>query len=193
MAVTTANPKTEVENGSMWWLMLLNGIFLTIIGWWLLSQPVTTTIVLVQFLGLYWVIAGIIDIVEAIFDKQAESRGWKAFGGVFGIIAGMIVLNNMLFAAILTPTILLYFVAFAFIINGIIRIFLGKMTDTNVRKRSWGSFFVGLFYTIFGFVLLGMPRFAGIATVVYTAGLLGIFGGVMMMVTSFQIKGASKK
>lgn len=190
---SSQNDELLKEAASYWWLLLLQGIAAVLIGWLLLSRPGSTTLVLVQFLGLYWLVAGVVDIVVAIADKDEEHRGLKLLGGLIGIIAGLVVLNNPIFTGILTPTILLWFIAFAFLINGIIKIFLGnKDAETGAQERSWGSFFAGLFYVIFGILLLGMPMMASAATVVFAAGILGIVGGIGMVIFSFRLKGATK-
>lgn len=180
------------EAARYWWLMLLQGIAAVLIGWWLLTRPVGTTLVLVQFLGLYWLVAGIVDIIRAIVDKQEDHRAWTLFGGIVGVIAGLFVLNNPIFAGILTPQIFLWMIAFAFIINGVVKIFLGnKEAETMGYERSWGSFFAGMFYAIFGLVLLAMPVAASLATTVLTAGILGVVGGIGMIILSFRLRSAT--
>jgi uncharacterized membrane protein HdeD (DUF308 family) len=179
------------DAASYWWLLLLQGIAAILIGWWLLTRPIGTTLVLVQFLGLYWLVAGVVDVIRSIVEKDSGHRVWQLFGGLIGIMAGMFVLNNPIFAGVLTPAVFLWIMAFAFIINGVVQIFLGNQeADSGERDRSWGSFFVGLFYALFGLLLLAMPLLASIATVVLSAGILGIVGGIGMMVFSFKLRKA---
>jgi uncharacterized membrane protein HdeD (DUF308 family) len=189
MAQTNAQATTEKSVAQYWWLWLLEGFAIILIGWWLLAKPSVTTLALVQILGLYWFIAGIVDIVMALVDRDEEHRGLKLFGGIIGIIAGWWVMNNALFAGVLTPTIFLWIMAFSFIINGIIKVFVGNAQLTGGYKRSWGAFFMGLFYGLMGLMLLAMPLIAGLATLVLTAGLLALIGGIVTVVMAFQIKG----
>ena len=188
------NAELLEDAAAHWWLLLLQGVLAILIGWLLLSRPVGTTLVLVQFLGLYWLIAGIVDIVVAIVDKAEEHRWLKLFGGLIGVIAGLIVLNNAVLAGVLTPTIMLWMIAFAFIIGGIIRIFLGNKTAEAIGYEwSWGQFFLGIFYVLFGIVLLGLPLIGKFATMVSTAGLLGVVGGIVIIILSFRLRGAYKQ
>ncbi len=63
-----------------------------IIGIMLLTKyRQTTAIVLVQILGLYWLMRGIFDIVSIFVDHTAW--GWKLFMGIIGIIAGIVILR----------------------------------------------------------------------------------------------------
>lgn len=188
MAVNETATTTKAA-AQYWWLWLLEGLAIILIGWWLLTQPVTTTLLLVQVLGLYWFIAGLVDIVIALVDRDEQHRGLKLFGGLIGVFAGWWVLNNALFAGLITPTMFLWIIAFSFIINGVIKIFLGNAQASGERQRSWGSFFGGVFYGLMGLALLAMPLFAGLATLVFSVGLLALIGGIGMIIMSFQVKG----
>jgi uncharacterized membrane protein HdeD (DUF308 family) len=192
MPATTQVQTTEANKeaaATVWWLFLLEGILAVLLGWMILARPATTIFALIQVMGLYWLIAGIVHIITAIFDKNADSRGWKLFGGVIGLLSGLIVLNNALLAGIVLPVFMVYLISFSFIINGIISIFLGNnKKDKNAYERSWGSFFMGLFYIVFGLFFLGMPMITSVATLALTAGMLAIAGGIGLIVASFQIK-----
>ncbi len=183
------NDRSLPTEASYWWVYILQGIAGIIIGFMLLSKPIGTTLVLVQFLGLYWLLVGFIDVIVAIVDRKVEEHsGLKFVGGLIGILAGIFILNNALYAGIITPVILLYFVAFIFILNGLIRLFLGSKKEGGMYKWSWGSFFVGLFYVIFGLLLLAMPLGLSVASLVLATGYLLIIGGILEIVLSFKVK-----
>lgn len=179
-----------------WWVMLLEGLVAILVGWALLKNPLATTISLVVVLGLYWLIAGIVNLVASLFEIGHEGSRWglKLLGGLIGIIAGLIVLNNPVLTGIFTPVFLMYFVAFAFIINGIIHMTIGNQIRSEGHYDwSWGSFFLGLFYLIFGFVLLAAPTIVSTASLILVAGILAIIGGIGMIILSFQIRSLAKK
>jgi uncharacterized membrane protein HdeD (DUF308 family) len=182
---------TLEESRSVWWMFMVEGILAILFGWLLLARPAATIFVLVQVMALYWLIVGIIDIIMAIFDKNADSRGWKLLGGIIGLVAGLIILNNALLSGIIFPIALVYLISFAFLANGIIKILIGNIKkDKHAYERSWGSFFVGVFYIAFGLFFLGMPMIASVATIALTGGMLAIAGGIAMIIASFQIKKA---
>ena len=60
-----------------WWLILIEGILAIIIGILLFTSPVQTMAAIVVFLGLYWLIKGIFDIISMFVDHTAW--GWKLF------------------------------------------------------------------------------------------------------------------
>ena len=101
-----------------WWLLLMEGILAIIVGFLLISSTEKTVIVLVQFIGLYWLIRGIFDIVSIFIDHTAW--GWKLFIGIIGIIAGMVILQNTLWSAVMVPAITVWLLGFYGIIAGIV-------------------------------------------------------------------------
>jgi uncharacterized membrane protein HdeD (DUF308 family) len=193
---TDTTQQNVVESANLWWLMLLQGIAAVIIGWFLLVNPAATTLSLVVFLGLYWLIAGVMDVIFSFFYIGQKGANWglKFLGGLIGIIAGLFVLNNPIMAGILTPVMLMYIVAFTFVFNGIIKMVVGKTEkESGEHEWSWGSFFVGTFYLIFGIILITGPVLVSTVTLILAVALLAIVGGIGEIVLSFKVKGASKE
>lgn len=193
---TDTTQQNVAESANLWWLLLLQGIAAVIIGWLLLVNPVATTLSLVVFLGLYWLIAGVMDVIFSFFDigHKGSKWGWKFLGGLIGIIAGLFVLNNPIMAGILTPVMLMYIVAFTFVFNGIVKMVVGKQErEDGHYDWSWGSFFLGMFYLIFGIVLITGPVLVSTVSLILAVALLAIIGGIGAIIMSFKVKGASKE
>lgn len=194
MPKTTSEETTTVSQ--YWWLFLVQGIASIIIGWYLLSNPAITVFYLVLFLGLYWLTIGIVDVIFSILDavKGGKSWGWKLVGGIIGVLAGLFILNQPLFAAIITPVMFMYIIAFTFIINGIVTMAVGsKGSEDGKKEWSWANFFLGLFYFFFGFILLTSPTLVSVASLVFAAGIMGLAGGVMFIILGFRVKSANKE
>lgn len=188
---------TEKEKQQMtpsWWMYLVLGIVAIFIGWFLLVSPVKTVPTLIVLLGLYWLVSGIVEVFVALFNvtKDGSQWGWTLFGGILGIVAGLIVLNNPLFVSVITPLMFMYLLAFVFIINGVIRMVAGKKREEPVNNDkylwSWGGFFLGLVYLLFGIVLLASPTLLSVASVLFAAALLMIVSGVSLVIFSFSVK-----
>ena len=88
MATTTTAPAPV----GRWWILLLEGIALIIIGILLFTDTEQTVFTLIIFLGIWWFIGGLIDLITLFFNR--EQWGWKLFSGILGIIAGLIIIRH---------------------------------------------------------------------------------------------------
>lgn len=175
-------------NPSFLWGGLISGLLLIFIGWQLLANPASTAYWIMVAFGLFWLINGVVDIVGAIFSHEDQNRGWRVAGGVLGVIAGLIVLNNSVVSTVFTVAFLTYFLVFSFIFNGIMRMFIGSTTPDGKRKWSWGDLIIGLIFVLLGLWLLGGSTLVLAASFVWAMGLLAIFGGIVAVVSAFAFR-----
>jgi uncharacterized membrane protein HdeD (DUF308 family) len=73
-------------------MLALLGVLSIIIGLWAVRHAVLTLIALIVFLGIFWVINGLIEIFAALSHRDMPDRGWSVLMGVLSAIAGLIVL-----------------------------------------------------------------------------------------------------
>lgn len=170
---------TAEERMFPWWVVLIEGIAAVIIGILLLTNPGATTVVLVQALGLYWFIVGIIDIVRIFIDSS--NWGWKLFSGIIGILAGLLILNNPLWATLLVPTTLVWVFGFFGIIIGIIGLIQA------FQGAGWGAGILGILSVLFGLLLITNALGAAL-TLPYILGILGIVGGIAAVIMAFRMR-----
>lgn len=166
-----------------WWLVLLQGIALVILGVLLLTNPVMTTIVLVQFLGIYWLVGGIFEIVSIFIDHR--QWGWKLFGGILGIIAGIIILQHPLWSALLVPATLVWVLGFLGIIMGGVSVFQA------FKGAGWGMGVLGVLSIIFGLYLLA-NTLSSTLSLPWVVGIFALIGGVMAIFNSFKVRRLQK-
>jgi len=182
MAASTASATSAISQTKVpWWIILIQGIALLILGFLFLSSPATTLVSLIWILGLYWLIGGIMDIVSIFINKTAW--GWKLFSGIIGIIAGIVIMQHPLWAALIVPATLIWLLGFAGIIIGVIGIVRAFQGD------GWGAGILGVFSIIFGLILLGNTMLAAIG-VPLLLGIFGLIGGAVSIWQSFQVKKA---
>lgn len=174
----TTNPTAEVAK-IPWWVVLIEGIAAIIMGFLLLIQPASTMVVIIQFLGIYWFITGIIDIVRIFIDRTAW--GWKLFSGIIGILAGLAIIQYPLWATVLVPATLVWLFGFFGIIIGVIGIVQA------FQGAGWGAGILGVLSILFGILLL-TNAFAAALTTPFIFGLLGIVGGIAAIVMAFRMR-----
>jgi uncharacterized membrane protein HdeD (DUF308 family) len=184
------------DTSRVWWVDLVSGMLLVLLGWLVLAKPISTIITLVVFFGFYLLVVGIVDVIMSFFGigKKGSAWGWELLAGIFAIIAGLVVLNNPLFASVLTPVMFAYIVAFALVFKGGVKMFAGKK-DGNASNYiwTWGGFFLGLLYLLMGLYLLAAPRIYLVGTVVIATGWFAIIIGALSIAYSFANRSATKK
>jgi uncharacterized membrane protein HdeD (DUF308 family) len=139
--------------------------------------------VLVQFLGIYWLIKGIFEIVAMFIDHR--QWGWKLFSGILGIIAGIVILNHPLWATLLVPATLVWLLGFFGVIMGGISIFQA------FKGAGWVTGLLGVLSIIFGLYLLA-NTFISTLTFPWVLGIFALIGGGVSIWNSFKLRGAQK-
>jgi uncharacterized membrane protein HdeD (DUF308 family) len=161
-----------------WWLVLLEGIAVTIIGILLLISPGATTLVLVQILGFYWVIVGILSLVSLFMDRTLW--GWKLFAGILGILAGLVIIRNPLWSAFFIPTLLVVLFAIEALIQGAIKLYHG------FQGGGLGTFILGIVNLLIGLFLLSSPLMAAFLLPLLV-GAVAIIGGIFTIAWAFRL------
>ena len=170
--------RTE-ETGLSWWLVLLEGIAAAIIGLFLLTAPGATLFVLVQVLGIFWLVGGLFRIVSIFIDTSLW--GWKLVGGVLGIVAGIVVLQHPLWSSVLVPAVYV-------IILGIQGLVLGGVNLVMAfRGEGWGIGILGALSLVFGLVML-FNVWIGVAVLPFVLGAVGIVGGGAAIAVAFAMR-----
>ena len=162
-----------------WWLVLINGIAALILGILLITSTGATVLILVQFLGIYWLVSGIFQIVGLFIDSTAW--GWKLFAGILGILAGIVIMNHPL----LSPLVVGGTIVIIMGIQGIIFGILGLIAA--FQGGGWGAGILGVLSVIFGIILLANPLL-GAAALPWVLGIFGIVGGIVGIIAAFRMK-----
>ena len=162
-----------------WWLVLLEGIFAVFFGILLLVAPGATLIFLVQVLGFYLFIEGILRIVSIFLDSSLW--GLKLGIGILGILAGIVVLNHPLLSAIAIPTYIVYVIGFLAIFQG-----AGGLIQA-FRGAGWGAGILGILTIIFAIIVLSNPLI-GLVALPFILGGFMLVGGIGAIVASFRLR-----
>ncbi len=77
-----------------WWLEVIFSLLAIGAAVYMLRNPVETAAIFVFFIGLTFLVRGVIDLLEGLFDRERTSDGriFAVLAGVIGVIAGIVTL-----------------------------------------------------------------------------------------------------
>ena len=175
-----SNVALQPQQSSIWWVFLLQGLAGIVLGLMLLTEPGATMVALTTLLGFYWLIVGVLALVQVFVDRSTPWV-WSLLSGIVGILAGLFVLRHPLIAALTVPTILVIILGVQGLVMGVIEI-IGGFKGGGV-----GSFVLGAVNVLVGLLLLGSPVAAALA-VPLVFGVLLLIQGVASIVLAFRVR-----
>ena len=183
----TAEATSFETKDSAWWLLLIEGIAAIIIGAILLWAPAKTKVdtyqVLVAFLGIYWIISGVLLLVNMFMDHTAW--GWKLFMGIISIIAGGYILMYPIASALALPRIFVLVLGIWGIIQGILYLVLA------FKGGGWGMGILGGLLILLGIYLVVNWTAPGMGlAMLWAAAVTAVIGGIILIVQAFRQRSA---
>lgn len=151
----------------------ISGAVAVILGVVLLFWPVKTLAVVAAFLGIYFIIAGVMRLAIGIFSKGITG-GVRAMHIVFGallVFAGIIALKNVTVAATTLVILAIAFVGVAWIIEGIMSI----AEAGRAASSGWAITF-GIISIVAGIVVLFLPASSALFLLIFSAIALIVLG-----------------
>jgi uncharacterized membrane protein HdeD (DUF308 family) len=139
----------DPQQTNIWWLFLLQGMAGIVSGLMLITAPEVTTVTLVSFVGLYWLIMGVLALVR-VFVDQSVPWLWSLLTGLIGIPGGIFFSRHPLLAGLTVPTVVV-FVGAQGLIMGAIEIVSGFLGG-GIK-----SFLPGVIYLLAALFLLSSP------------------------------------
>jgi uncharacterized membrane protein HdeD (DUF308 family) len=180
---------TDVTDGMInwtsllpWWLVLLWGLLSLIVGFMFLTTPGITTLIMITFMGAYWLVGGLFTLGSLFADKT--NMGLKIFLSVVNILAGIVILMYPLYSTIFLLSFFAIFIGFWGVFIGAAHLFQAFKT------KDGGTGVVGLFSIIFGLIILIFPFFAAEA-IPFIVGIVAIVTGIAAIIAAFQVKKVS--
>jgi uncharacterized membrane protein HdeD (DUF308 family) len=182
-AAKTQTPQAPAQPQRPWWLTLISGILAIVVGalllWGNLVTQVKTYFLLVEVLGIWWLVDGIFDIVHMFTDHR--QWGWKLFIGIVSIIAGGYIIMHPIIAGIELPSIFV-------LVLGIWGVIKGALMIVMAFKGGGGAYAIlGIFAVFFGIVLIVAYTVPGVGYVaVWFAAIGALIGGPFLIYRAFQ-------
>jgi uncharacterized membrane protein HdeD (DUF308 family) len=159
-----------MDNQSERYILLFGGIVSLVFGILLLTQASATLALIMLLVGLTWFIQGVVALVGIFIDK--EEWGWKLFGGIIGVAAGLLVLRNPLESTVAIPAVIA-------ILLGIFGLLIGvSALIAAFQGEGWGVGIFGAFSLLIGLAMIFNSVVSGQLLIWLTALLLIIQGAI---------------
>ena len=179
----TKAPPAPPQPQRPWWLTLVGGILAIVVGglllWGNLVTLVKTYFLLVEVLGIWWLVVGIFDIVHMFTDHR--QWGYKLFMGLISIIAGGYILMYPILVGAELASLFVLILGIWGVIKGCIMFFMAF-------KGGGGAYaIVGIFAIFFGIILIVAYTVPGVGVAaVWFAALFGVVGGFFLIYRALQ-------
>jgi uncharacterized membrane protein HdeD (DUF308 family) len=167
-----------------WWLLTIIGISITLLGFWVYTNPIENYIALSVLFSMVIFVSGIFEIIFAISNsKLIRGWGWMLTSGIFDLIIGIILLTK----ENITMSILPFIFGIWLVFRGISQVSRGILIK-QAHFKNWGWSIVGGFFVVlFGFMVIYSPQF-GVATIIIWTALSLIILGLLTILFSFLVK-----
>ncbi|HWU36603.1 MAG TPA: DUF308 domain-containing protein [Candidatus Acidoferrum sp.] len=186
-AVDTATTTAAQAASSRWWLTLIKGIIALVIGavmlWGSGQTKVDTYLFLVVFLGIWWMLDGIINIVSIFIDHTMW--GWRLFLGIVSVIAGSYIVMYPYASALALPKVFVLVLGIWGLMYGIMLLIMG------FRGAGWGAGILGALGILFGLALIGNYTAFGMGlSMIWAAAVSAVVLGIVAIVMAFRERNA---
>ncbi|WP_231595983.1 HdeD family acid-resistance protein [Sphingobacterium endophyticum] len=167
-----------------WYLPLIVGIILIILGFYVISTPVTSFLALSFVFSISFLFSGIAEIIFSLNNKnELDGWGWYLTGGILNAIFGILLITHPAISMATLPFIIGFFVMFKSI-----QYLSLSLELKQYGSKNWGwILFFSILGIIFSFILLWNPVFAGMTIVLWT-GIAILSAGMASCILSFQLK-----
>ena len=188
--VPPINRNLAKELASLWWLPLVRGILLFVLGVYALFRPGMTMATFAQVAGIFLVFDGILAVIAGAVGK-VPSRLWTIIRGILAVLAGLFVFANPVLVAGLTATLVVSVIGVLAIISGVMEIFAAIQDRKEIEGEGW-LILNGVLLVLIGVALLATPALFGL-TLVRLLGVLAIASSIAAIIFAFRLKGLNSR
>jgi uncharacterized membrane protein HdeD (DUF308 family) len=140
------------ERRAAFWITLARSVLALALGLALVLQPDKTRPFVVNFIGVFWLAAGIMSLRWGAAGERA--RRISVVAGIVGIVAGVLILVGT-FGGLVGEAPIVLLLGAIIALTGLVHVFEGFRTGpAHQRQRSWTSTLLGAFEIVLGLVVL---------------------------------------
>jgi uncharacterized membrane protein HdeD (DUF308 family)/cytochrome c2 len=170
-------------------MLLAQGILALLVGALLLTNTDASLRAFAPFLGLFWLVGGVLDILEGLAQRGDDDIWrWSLLGGVFSIAAGLLWLSRVWLGAETLPVWLSTLIAAAAIAGGAANIYWAWRLRDKLEGEGWLMLW-GAVSVILGIWIIGAPFISSDVWIVVAALCALISGtGMVMWVVALAVQ-----
>ena len=180
------------------WITLVRGMLAITLGVALVFWPDKARPILVNFMGMFWLVSGIVSLRWGVHGERA--KGLSLLAGAAGVLAGVGMLSRRFTQGMVGEDVLLSVVGLIILLTGLIHIVGGFRTgpvETHLlsqnrtrmwsRAWSWTAFLLGLFEIVLGVILVIAPMGRG-PLIYFAASVWALVGGTILLGDAVRLR-----
>ncbi|MFV0484376.1 MAG: HdeD family acid-resistance protein [Bacteroidales bacterium] len=172
-------PKTSKR----WYLTLMSGVVLSVIGIWAIVSPVKAYLALAIFFSVSLLVTGLLEVAFAVSNrKNMHNWGWTLILGSVTFLIGIMLISDPALTVVTLPL----YIGFTFLIRSFGTIAFA-LDLKSLGERWGGAMVMGVLGVIVSFMLIRHPLFTGLSVAIWT-GLTFLISGIFNIFMSFKIK-----
>lgn len=173
----------------LWWLVLIRGILLVLLGIAALVWPVVTVLAITLVFGIYAIADGITMIIGSVSNRKTFADwGWLLAQGIITTLAGIFILVFTGTSAVIGTFVLLWFLVFSMLIGGVSEIVVSSRLSG--ADKGWGitAGIIDLLLGILVAVLVMTEPLGAAAAFIWVLAIAAIVFGIFLIIVSFQVR-----
>ena len=167
-----------------WYIPLLVGLFFIIVSVVAFTSPAGSLLTLSILFAFSFLFGGLLEVVFSIVNRQQlENWGWSLAFGIITFIVGVFLLIH----PALSMTVLAFYIGFIILFRSVASISFA-LDLKRYGSKNWSVLLVlGILGTVFSFILIWNPLFAGMSIVILVA-LSFLITGLFSIYLSLQLR-----
>ncbi len=171
-----------------WWLVLIKGIILVLLSFFIFRHPVSALVGLALYIGISLMITGVLLVITGLSNRKEDDQwGWKLAEGIMDVVFAFVLLSN----PAITATVFPFVVGFWMIFYGIM-MFVGSFGNKKAGDKSWWMNLLGGILNVFvGYIIMN-DIIAGAFAITFWIGTGVLIFGIVNISAAFRMKSLAK-
>ena len=167
-------------------ITIARGVLSLALGVMVLIQPVMLRPFIVNFMGVYWLLGGIVSLRLA--KTAPRAKGLRLVVGIAGVVAGLALLARSFTVGYVPISVLIPILGLLILLSGVLHILVGvRIREKIGQSWEYANLVLGGFEVIFGLLVLLYPWFqfemAYLSIVMWA-----IMGGIIMVADGLRLR-----